>query len=214
MSAVAHIDEYKTGRFFSDEFRGSLSWNGRENNVLLRHRGNQLAEDREIPVFTDVAMALGTDGIRDARGVAILDIDNDGDLDIAVNHHPGDDGTTTVPALLYRNNIGQEQNWLAVRLTGTTVNRDAVGAEIRLEAGSLRAMRHVQAGSAYAGQQTQKLYFGLGAEETVDVLRITWPNGDRQVLRNLPTRRFLHVIQGQEVQFKEPVYPAPRMGGQ
>ncbi len=39
MSAVAHIREYKTGRFYSDEFRGDRSWNGYEHNVLLRNEG-------------------------------------------------------------------------------------------------------------------------------------------------------------------------------
>ena len=38
MSAVAHIDEYKTGVFYTDDFRGDLSWNGYEHNNLLKNR--------------------------------------------------------------------------------------------------------------------------------------------------------------------------------
>jgi hypothetical protein len=86
LSAVAHINDYKTGKFYRDEFRGDISWNGYEHNVLLRNEGP--APDGTLQ-FTDVAMATGADDIRDARGTATADFDNDGDLDVVI---------TTIPA--------------------------------------------------------------------------------------------------------------------
>ena len=85
MSAVAHIQEYKTGLFYTDEFRGDMSWNGYEHNVLLRNDGPDASGQLE---FTDVAMALGADSDKDARGTAMADFDNDGDLDIVINNNP------------------------------------------------------------------------------------------------------------------------------
>ena len=79
MSAVAHIKEYKTGKFFRDEFRGDISWNGYEHNVLLRNEGPDANGTLE---FTDIAMAAGADDDKDGRGMATADFDNDGRQDI------------------------------------------------------------------------------------------------------------------------------------
>ncbi len=206
MSAVAHINDYKEGKFFTDEFRGDLSWNGYENNVMLLNRGIEKGEDGpDIPHFTDVAMALGVDDVKDARGIAVFDFDNDGDSDIAVNHNPGDNGRDTeIPAVLYENRIGQQRNWLAVTLEGTTSNRDAVGAEVSLVAGKHRQFRYVRAGSAYAGQQSRRLYFGLDRTERVDELKIRWPNGTEEVFRDLEVNRFIHIIEGRGLVWKAP----------
>ena len=78
MSAVAHINEYKTGKFYRDDFRGDISWNGYEHNVLLRNEG---PDSKGALQFSDVAMATGADDIRDARGTATGDFDNDGDVE-------------------------------------------------------------------------------------------------------------------------------------
>ena len=105
MSAVAHIQEYKTGLFYTDEFRGDMSWNGYEHNVLLRNDGPDARGRLE---FTDVAMALGADRVKDARGTAMADFDNDGDLDIVINNNPGDSrNQKRARATLLRNEIAK-----------------------------------------------------------------------------------------------------------
>ncbi|PON18562.1 hypothetical protein C2W62_07245 [Candidatus Entotheonella serta] len=109
MSAVKHINAYKTGKFYSDAFRGEMSWNGYERNVLLRNDGGK---DSESLQFTNVARALGADQIRDARGAAVAAFDNDGDLDIVINNNPGDlpDSKTHGRATLLRNDIGTRRS--------------------------------------------------------------------------------------------------------
>ena len=92
MSAVAHIKDYKAGKFYQDEFRGDISWNGYEHKVLLRNEGKDANGTLQ---FTDIAMALGADDIKDVRGMAVADFDNDGALDIVMNSNPGDSGDAT-----------------------------------------------------------------------------------------------------------------------
>jgi hypothetical protein len=194
LSAVAHINEYKTGRFYTDEFRGDMSWNGYENNNLLRNEG--CAADG-TPRFTDVAMALGADDEKDGRGVAVADFDNDGDLDIAVNHNPGDSGDASrAQATLLRNDIGAQRHWLAVELVGTQSNRDAVGAELLLESGDLRQLRLVTAGSSYASQHHQRIYFGLGDHQLASRLEVRWPSGLVETLDDLEAGWLVRLEEG------------------
>ncbi len=159
MSAVAHIKDYKTGKFYSDEFRGDISWNGYEHNVLMRNEGK---DSNGTLQFTDIGMAVGADDIKDTRGMAVADFDNDGALDIITNTNPGDSGDATKarPALLH-NNIGARRNWLAVELEGTKSNRDAVGAMVTIETGGEKQLRLLSAGSGFASQNSARLYFGL-----------------------------------------------------
>lgn len=199
MSAVAHIKDYKTGKFYRDEFRGGISWNGFEHNVLLRNEG--VDANGQIR-FNDVAMATGADDIKDARGMATADFDNDGDLDIVINNNPGDSGRTELArATLLKNNVGATRNWLAVELRGSASNRDAVGALVTVEAGGRKHVRLVGAGSGFASQHTQRLYFGLGDDAQVSAITIRWPNGQTQRFERIgekpiETKRLLRVTEG------------------
>lgn len=195
MSAVAHIKQYKSGRFFTDEFRGEMSWNGYENNVLLRNEGPGADG---APRFTRVGFALGADAPRDARGMAWFDYDSDGDLDIIITHNPGDTGDPEAarPTLL-RNEVGAARNWLVVKLEGRKSNRDGIGAVVHLQAGSLRLMRHAAAGSGYASQNSGKLYFGLGEESKIDTLTVRWPAGTVDEFHDIAARQFVRIVEGE-----------------
>jgi hypothetical protein len=126
-----------------------------------------------------------------ARGAAYADYDGDGDLDVAVSVNNG-------PAILLRNDGGNANRFVRVRLIGRASNRDAVGAVARLRAGRLAATRAVRAGSSYASQSELPLTFGLGpggpgAAEAAD-LSVAWPSGRTQEFHGLVTGR-LHVLE-------------------
>lgn len=199
MSAVAHIKDYKTGKFYRDEFRGDISWNGYEHNVLLRNEGKDAQGTLQ---FTDIAMAVGADDIKDARGLAIADFDNDGALDIVTNNNPGDSGDASKarPALL-RNNTGARRNWLAVELEGTESNRDGVGSLVTIETGAGKQVRLVSAGSGFASQNGERLYFGLDDKTQVNALTVRWPNGrvekfERVGDKSIEARQLLRIKEG------------------
>jgi len=175
LSAVAHIKDYKTGKFFRDDFRGDISWNGYEHNVLLRNEG---PDAKGALQFTDIAMAVGVDDDKDGRGMATADFDNDGDLDIVINNNPGDSGDPErARAVLLRNNVGQRRSWLAVELEGVESNRDAVGALVTIERNGPKQVRLVTAGSGFSSQHSARLYFGLNDQTQVDALTVRWPKG-------------------------------------
>jgi len=194
LSAVAHIDQYKTGKFFKDEFRGDISWNGYEHNNLLRNEPP--GSDGRLR-FTDVAMAVGADDDRDARGMAYADFDHDGDLDIVINNNPGDSGVEErARPVLYRNDTGQRRNWLAVELRGVKSNRDGIGAVVRIETGATKQMRHSIAGAGYSAQYTSRLYFGLNDKTQVDSLTVRWPSGLVEKFEKIKANQLLRITEG------------------
>jgi len=166
--------------------------------------------------FADVAMALGADDIRDARGVGVSDFDSDGDLDLVINHNPGvkvEYREGIAPALL-RNDVAvgldgqtkKNQNWLGVELEGgirsdaTMTNVDAIGAEVvaHFKDGS-KKFRHMLAGSSYASQCSKRLHFGLGKHLEVEKLVVRWkrPKGSETVLENVKANQVLKINQYQ-----------------
>ena len=67
-------------------------------------------------------------------------------------------------------------------IAATQSNRSAIGAEVLLEAGSLRQRRVVDGGMGFSSQNDRRLHFGLGPLEWVDRLVINWPSGEQQVV--------------------------------
>ena len=185
--------------------------------MLLRNDGPDASG---APRFNDVAMAVGADDIRDARGMATADFDNDGDLDIVVNNNPGDSGRAELArATLLRNNVGATRNWLAVELVGTRGNRDAVGATVTVEAGAGKQVRLVGAGSGFASQHSARLYFGLGAREGVSAVTVRWPSGRVERFEKVgghavSARRLLRFVEGEGAEsIALPAGPSPSAGG-
>jgi len=126
------------------------------------------------------------------RGAAYADIDQDGDLDVAVSANNG-------KAVLLRNDGGNANDWIRIRLAGGTSNRDAIGARVTIRSGTLSATRWLRSSASYASQSEMILTFGLGPPEpggpprTADA-EVTWPDGKVQRFANLEIRR-LHVLE-------------------
>jgi len=126
-----------------------------------------------------------------ARGVAVGDYDNDGDADafVVVNGGPG---------LLLRNDRGNANHWLKVRLRGRQSNRFGIGAKLRLTAGERTAIREVGAGSSYCSQHAAgEELFGIGAMAQVDSLVVIWPSGVTQLLRSVAVDQVVTVTEGE-----------------
>ena len=125
--------------------------------------------------------------VRSSRCAATADFDRDGRVDVLTNnfnHEP-----------YYFHNEFPSQTYLALRLTGTVSNRDAIGAVVTVTAGGRSQIRLLQGASGYLSQSSKTLHFGLGTASKVDAIEILWPSGQRQTLENPDVNQLLHVTE-------------------
>ena len=113
-----------------------------------------------------------------ARGAAYGDFDRDGDLDVLVSTNNG-------PAYLYRNDGGNRNHWLQLRLEGTRSNRDGIGAVVRVTSAGGTQTQTVHSGSSYCSASDLALTFGLARDTQAGAVEIQWPSGARQRLVNV-----------------------------
>jgi hypothetical protein len=142
-------------------------------------QANQVLENRG-GVFTDVSEAAGPGlAVRlSSRGLAAGDIDGDGDIDIAIANQ---DATPT----LLRNDSPRRGAWLLV---------DAPGAlRVEVEVGGRRLTRHRVRGGSFLSAGDPRFHFGLGAVQSVDRLRATWPDGSQVEREGVPANAVLRL---------------------
>ena len=131
------------------------------------------------------------EGTVSSRSAVLVDIDNDGDLDIITNEI-NDRPQVLVSNLSERKKI----HFLKLKLTGTKSNRDGLGAVVRLTAGGMTQTQQNDGKSGYLSQSSMPLYFGLGDATKVDRIEIAWPSGTKQVLeQNISPNTLISVIE-------------------
>ena len=138
--------------------------------------------------FRDVSERAGA-GLRLAavgRGLAVGDLDNDGDVDIIVNNMDG------APTLL-ENRQQTRHHWLAVRAAAPAGNRFAIGAKVTVIGGGMKQMREIRSGGSFLSQNDLRAYFGLGDYAGPVDVEIRMPGGRRWEWNQLPSDR-LHLL--------------------
>jgi enediyne biosynthesis protein E4 len=159
---------------------------GRDSRATVAQTPLMLRNDlsRGNRTFQNVTASLGADFNRPlmARGAAYADFDGDGDLDIAA-------GTLGGPALLFRNDGGNRNNWLRVRAIGAKSNRSGIGAVVRVTTASGTQWQMVRSGSSYASQSELTLTFGLGRDATAAKVEVEWPSGAKQTFGDVAPNR-------------------------
>lgn len=132
--------------------------------------------------FSEVAEAWGVDDLGLTRGLQTPDMNGDGFPDVLKRELDG-------PAVLYASNCG-EGAWLDVFLAAPAPNTMAIGAVVEAVTGDRTRTRWVTLGATglYSVARPE-VHFGLGDEDRVDLLRVTWPDGEVSELRGLETRQ-------------------------
>jgi hypothetical protein len=151
--------------------------------LLLFHQGDdhQLHDvsDQAGPAFREYWAA---------RGLAVGDFDNDGAVDVLIGINGG------APVLL-KNNVAKGNNWLGVRLEGSSCNRDAIGAKIVWTAAGIKRTRLKNNGGSYLSSHDPREVLGIRKAAKIDELEIHWPGPSQQVDRitDLPVNRYIRI---------------------
>ena len=170
-SAADYDNDGNLDLFFTTVY-GTASFGRRNNPVLFRNDGNFKV--------TDVTGQAKLAGLPPTYQAAWADFDNDGDMDLLsggklfANQHSGN-------------------SWLKIKLEGNgeTINRSAVGAQVRVKIGDKTYIRQVEAGTGEGNQNELTLHFGLGQHTQAVDLEISWPNKTSEVHKAVAINRLV-----------------------
>jgi hypothetical protein len=153
--------------------------------------------------FDDVSQALASMPPQSRRGAAFGDINNDGNVDIVVLN------VGEPPSLLV--NLNESSNHRVLfKLVGMKSNKAAIGARVTVKSGTLVQFSEVRGGSSYLSQNDLRLHFGLGSNDKMNEVNIRWPNGETEVLRDVPGDFIYTIVEGMGIQRKVALSALPR----
>jgi hypothetical protein len=158
----------------------------RQQNQLFRNNGRGR--------FTDATAGAGAalEPLGVGRGIAVGDVDNDGDVDIVIFHNSG-------PARLLLGQPGGDSHWLGIRAIDGRYRRDALTARVELELprGTPPAVGRIQVDGSYASASDPRVVFGLGRTGSLQAVRIKWPDGRLERFGDLAADRYWTLERGQ-----------------
>jgi hypothetical protein len=171
------------------DFADARNWPPMGNKSLSGYEKKRLFHNEHGTIFKDEAPRHGLDSIRDGRGVAIADFDNDGRLDIFTANANGE-------PYLYHNTLPGGRHWVQFALEGRKSNRTAVGAQVRLKAGDVTRLQYISGGNSFGGQSTSRVHFGLGDIAKIDQIEVRWPNGEKEIFGNIAVDKLHKIVEG------------------
>jgi len=149
--------------------------------------------------FIDVSKKAGPgfEEKRLARGLALGDFDNDGNLELVVNN------MNQPPTLLRQSR--SRGNSILIQTVGTQSNRDGIGARVSITVNGLTQMDEVRSGGSYLSHSDLRLHFGVGDSTKIDGLRVIWPSGREEVIAAVPVNHLIVLKEGAGISEKVPL---------
>jgi hypothetical protein len=154
---------------------------------------NSLYENLGDGKFKDISEIAGP-ALADkqvSRGLAVADLDGDGDLDYVIVNNGG-------TAQIAFNETANKGNFAMFWLDGGKANRNAIGARLVAKIGERTIERQVMGAQSYLSVSDFRVHFGLGDAQKIDELTIYWPGGEKQTLKDIAANKFYYVKEGSD----------------
>jgi enediyne biosynthesis protein E4 len=158
----------------------------RQPFLLFRNLGDRTFEE------TSASSGLNEGAPQSRRGVALGDVNNDGNIDFVVFN------VGAAPSL-FLNQTRNSNHRVLFKLIGKKSNRAAIGARITVSSATRSQMEEVRGGSSYLSSNDQRLHFGLGSDKVMGTVEIRWPNGNVEILHNVAADAIYTVVEGEGI---------------
>ncbi|WP_197355358.1 CRTAC1 family protein [Aureliella helgolandensis] len=151
-------------------------------NTVMENIGDQK--------FRDISrQVLNTEGgLGSSRGVAVGDLDGDGDLDAIILNN-------AAPPQMLENLCTAPAHWLQCKLTGVEANRNAVGARVVLQTSHKARSQTVHRGRGYQSDYGHYLHFAWPADEAFESVTVHWPGGTQQQVKEIALDQLNEIIE-------------------
>ncbi len=153
---------------------------------------NYSFKNRDGLQFSNTSAAWGLTQPSFANGAAYGDLDNDGDLDLVINN-------INDPASVYENMLNifsaaNKRNTLTLGFRGSAQNNNGIGASVHINYGNGKQQLYEhQPSKGYMSTHDNRAHFGLGSIDSIDSLRIRWPDGKTQLLMGIRSNQYLQL---------------------
>jgi hypothetical protein len=189
---------------------GLVDFDNDGDRDLFISNGHMLKRVRNVEQFTDFRVRnclMANDGrgkyanvsdssgsglgiVQSSRGTGFDDLDNDGDIDCVILN------CCDTPSYL-DNQTDNDNHFLQLRLIGTRMNRDAVGARVRVVTDGLTQVAEVRSGRGYQSHCGTYLHFGLGSRTSIERVEVFWATSPPEVFDDVAVDRRVVLLQGQ-----------------
>lgn len=163
-----------------------------DNAMQLAHRPfalpNRVFLNKNNLTFEDISSTAGKSFQVPAahRGAAFGDLNNDGKVDVVVTALNG-------PPEIWINRSSNANHWIVLKLIGTKSNHDGLGTKVKITASSGTQYNSATTAVSYNSSSDKRVHFGLGSATVIESIKLKWPSGVNQVLKNIKADQILTV---------------------
>src|SRR5258705_601841 len=159
--------------------------------------------------FSDVSLDWGLNNPTFSNGAAYADLDNDGDLDMVINNINDE-------ASVYENTMmdakPKDKHYLSIQLSGDSLNKNGLGTWVELYYGNQQQVYEQTPYRGYLSSIQLNPHFGFGEISKIDSLVVKWPDGSKQVVKNITPDQTIKIRKADAKEHFDWLLPAFALG--